>query len=111
MANPCQTMHLAAAAAGLASHWLSIERDLEQRFKAILGVPEVLEIHSLVVLGYPAFEPPTPYRRELKEIVHYEKYDKSKYRTGQDIINYLLTLRATLRVQLKAVTELEPWDD
>lgn len=111
MANPCQIMHLAATAAGLASHWLSIERDLEQRFKAILDVPEVLEIHSMVVLGYPAFEAPPAYRRELKEIVHYEKYDRSKYRTGQDIINYLLKLRATLRVQLKAVTELEPWDD
>jgi len=110
MANPCQIMHLAATAAGLASHWLSIERDLEQRFKIILDVPEVIEIHSIVVLGYPAFEPPPAYRRELKEIVHYEKYDRSKYRTGKDIIDYLLVLRSTLREQLRAVSELEPWD-
>src|SRR4030042_2366341 len=110
MSNPCQIIHLAATAAGLASHWLSIERDLEQRFKAILDVPEVLEVHSMVVLGYPAFEPPTPYRRELKEIVHYEKYDRSKYRTGQDIINYVHTLRGNLRKQESAAYKLQTWD-
>jgi nitroreductase len=107
MSNPCQIMHLAATAAGLASHWGSIERDLEQRFKTILKVPEVLEIHSLVVLGYPAFEAPTPYRRELKEIVHYEEYDMSKYRSGQDIINYLRTLRGNLDKQESAAYKLQ----
>jgi len=110
MANPCQIMHLAAAAAGLASHWVSIEKDLEQTFKTILKVPEVMEVHSLVVLGYPAFEPPTPYRRELKEIVHYEEYDRSKYRSGQDIINYINTLRGNLIKQEGAAYKLQTWD-
>jgi len=110
MANPCQIMHLAAAALGLASHVVSVERIFEQSLRSILDVPAVLEIHTILVVGYPAFEPPPPYRRELKEIVHYEKYDRSKYRTGQDIIKYLHILRGALKGQEGAAYKLETWD-
>ena len=99
MACPVQIMHLAAAAQGIASHWLSVNSVWEQYLKNILEVPPMLEVHSIIVLGYPAYEPPPPYRRELKEIVHYEKYDKSKYRSTEDIIKYLLFLRGHLREQ------------
>ena len=93
MANATQNMHLAAAALGLGSQWNSIGRLQEHALKAILDVPPVLEIHSLVVVGYPAQVPKRVYRRELKEIVHYEKYDRSKFRTGKDIVNWLAALR------------------
>ena len=110
MANPCQIMHLAAAALGLASHWLSVERIFEQQLRSILDVPALLEIHSIVVLGYPAFEAPPPYRRELKEIVHYEKYDRSKYRSGQDVIESLRISRDNVRRQEQAAYKLGTWD-
>jgi nitroreductase len=97
MANAAQLMHLAAASLGLGSQWLSITRPWETLLRPILEVPPVLEIHSIVVVGYPAYEPPIPYRRELKEIVHYEKYDKSKYRTGEDVIKWLHVSRTSIR--------------
>ena len=93
MANATQNMHLAAAALGLGSQWHSVGRLQEHVLKDVLGVPPVLEIHSLVVVGFPAQLPGPSYRRELKEIVHYEKYDKSRYRTGKDIYNWLVALR------------------
>jgi nitroreductase len=97
MATAVQIIHLAAASLGLGSQWLSVIRPWEQLLKPILNVPVVLDIHSVVVLGYPAYDTPTPYRRELKEIVHYEKYDKSKYRTGKDVIKWLHTSRVSIR--------------
>jgi len=93
MGNATQNLHLAAAALGLGSQWLSVSRPWESSLKALLGVPDDLEIHTIVPIGYPAYEPALPYRRELEEILHYEKYDKSKYRSGKDIYNFLLKLR------------------
>ncbi len=37
------------------------------------------------------------YRRELKEITHSDKYEMSKYRTDEQIIEYIATLRKTTR--------------
>ena len=66
MATATQIMHLAAAALGLGSTWLSVNGIFEQSLKQILEVPPAIEVHSLVALGYPAYEPLPPYRRELK---------------------------------------------
>jgi hypothetical protein len=40
-------------------------------------------------------------RRKLKEIVHYEKYDRSKYRTDEDILKFVQTIRETSRPAYK----------
>jgi 5,6-dimethylbenzimidazole synthase len=93
MANPVQIMHLAVAALGLGSHWLTVNGIWEQSLRSILDVPPALDIHSIIVIGYPAYESPRPYRRELTEIVHYEKYDRNKYRSAEDIIEHLILTR------------------
>jgi 5,6-dimethylbenzimidazole synthase len=93
MANATQNLHLAAAAAGLGSEWISVNRPWGQALKKILDIPEILEVQTLAAIGYPVYKPGPSYRRSLAEIVHYEKYDRSKYRTGEDIFNYLVTLR------------------
>jgi hypothetical protein len=56
-------------------------------------VLDIIEIHTVVVIGYPAYEPLPSYRRELKERVHFEKYDRSKFRSGEDIVRFLRDLR------------------
>ncbi|MFC1945212.1 nitroreductase family protein [Chloroflexota bacterium] len=93
MANATQILCLAAAALGLGAQWVSINRVIESRLKALLDMPEEFSIHTIVPVGYPAYEPPPPYRRELNEITHYEKYDKSKYRSNDDIYEWLRNLR------------------
>jgi nitroreductase len=93
MANATNHLHLAAAALGLGSQWVTPSRVWEQSLKAFLDIPEILEIHSVVPIGYPAYEPSRPYRRELKEIIHFEKYDRTKFRSGEDIIKFLHGLR------------------
>lgn len=91
--NATHNMHLAAAALGLGSQWKSVNRVWEQALKRLLDVPDMIEIHTVVVLGYPAYQPLPSYRREAKEMVHYEKYDRSKYRSGEEIIKFLSYLR------------------
>ena len=98
MGNVTQIMLLAATALGLGSRWVSINVTTEARLKVLLDVPEELTIPTIVPIGYPAYEPPSSYRRDLKEIIHFEKYDQSKYRSGDDIYNFLLTLRQRTKV-------------
>ena len=93
MANATQMLHLAAAAAGLSSEWISVNRPWGQALKRILDVPEILEVHTLAVIGYPAYQPKASYRRPLPDMVHHDKYDRSKYRSGEDIFKYLVALR------------------
>ena len=93
MANTTQMIHLATAACGLGSQWVTVDRYYEELIKPILGVPPILRIFSLVPLGYPAMEPKKPYRRELQEIVHYEKYNMAKYRSHEAVQEFIRTLR------------------
>lgn len=93
MANATQILTLAAAACGLGSQWVSISSVTEIRLKALLGVPDELAIHTLVPVGYPAYKPPPPYRRELKEMVHFEKFDPSKVKTPEDMYQWLVNMR------------------
>ncbi len=95
--NATQIMHLAAAALGLGSQWVSITRPLERSLKDLLGIPEVLRMYVMVPIGYQAYEPAPSYRRELSEIVHYERYDESRYRSEEDIRDFLVDLRKRTR--------------
>lgn len=70
-----------------------MNRVSEHAIGALLDVPPVLDIHTLVPVGYPDYKPKPSYRRKLEEIVHYDRYDRSKYRTGKEIVDYLRDLR------------------
>ncbi len=93
MANATQLICLAAAALGLGAQWCSTNSGWEESLKALLKVPEELAVPTLIPIGFPAEKPAPPYRRKLSELVHYEAYDNSRYRTGEDIYNFLVELR------------------
>jgi len=97
MTNVTLLIHLAAVALGLGVQWVSIEEPSMGPFKNLLGIPEIYHIYSIVPMGYPAYQPSPAYRRELKEITHSDKYEMSKYRTDEQIIEYIATLRKTTR--------------
>jgi len=93
MGNATQLLCLAAAAVGLGTQWVSVNLGWERKVRDILKVPEDLIIHTLIPIGYPVHKPAPPYRRELKDIVHYEEYDQARYRTTEDIVQFLDRLR------------------
>jgi hypothetical protein len=61
--------------------------------KGFLEIPEKLEIYDMMVLGYPAYEPKPRLVRERVEMVHYGRYDKAKYRSDEEIRNFIVGLR------------------
>jgi len=81
-------IHLAAAALGLGAQWVSLPWPAAEEMKPILGIPPVLTLFTLNPIGYPAIKP-VPYRRELSEMVHLEKYHMSKFRSNNDIQEYI----------------------
>ncbi|UCG66504.1 MAG: nitroreductase family protein [Deltaproteobacteria bacterium] len=93
VANATHIICQAAHALGLGASWVSTERPWERRAKELLKVPHELTIHEFVPIGYRVSKPPARYRRELKEIVHYEEYDQSKFRSDEDIVEFVLKLR------------------
>lgn len=99
MSLGCTTLliHLAAASLGLGSRWVTIMPPWEEDLKTVLGIPKEFRIYNLIPIGYPAYEPPTTYRRELKEFVHYDKYDMVKFRSDEEVLKYLVELRNKTR--------------
>ena len=93
IANATQNLHLAAAALGLGSRTVSVSHTMEQMIKPILNVPGIIDIHTIVAVGYPAVIPDASYRRPLNDFVHYGKYDISKFRSGDDMIQFIRGLR------------------
>lgn len=90
-------IHLAATALGLGARWVSIEEPTMPLLKSLLGIPEIFYIYSIIPIGYPAYKPVPAYRRDMSEILHYDGYDKSKYRTDENIIEYVANLRKRTR--------------
>lgn len=91
LANTSTLMHLAAAALGLGTQWVTIH--VQEPFKRILGVPDLLMLYLIIPVGYPAVEPMVGVRRDLEEMVHHDRYDMSKYMSNEQIIQYLSGLR------------------
>jgi nitroreductase len=89
MGNATHNLHLAAAACGLGSASVSVSHTMEQLMKPILNVPEIMDIHTIVAIGYPEKNPNPGTRRELKDLIHYGKYDKSRLRSGAQILQQI----------------------
>ena len=75
LANATLLIHLAAAALGLASQYVSDANSpyMETMLKAMLGIPE-------------------PLRREPEEMIHYEEYDMKKFRDDAALEHFVKTL-------------------
>ena len=91
LANTCMLIHLAAAAMGLGTQWVTIH--IEEPFKRVLNVPDVLTFYSIIPVGYPDVPPKQGVRRPLAEIVHYDRYDLSKHMSHRQVIDYIRELR------------------
>jgi nitroreductase len=68
-----QSMVVAAWAQGIGSCWVDIEHPAEE-IKAILGIPNKLEVIALIAFGYPAKTPKPVWKKPLDQIIHYNKF-------------------------------------
>jgi len=91
LANASCLIHLAIASLGLTSEWVSIH--IQEPYKRILGIPDLLMVYLIIPIGHPDVPAREGVRRPLNETVHRERYDMSKYMSNEDVIRYLYSLR------------------
>jgi nitroreductase len=63
---------LAAHAQGLGTCWIASFK--EEKVREVLGVPEDVRVVALTPLGYPAETPEKTPRKNLEELVVYDRY-------------------------------------
>jgi hypothetical protein len=80
---------------GLGTQWVTIH--IEDPFKRLLGIPDLITCYSIIPVGYPAAVPSRGSRRPLGEMTHYEKYDPGKQMSNQQILGYIEGLRSGAR--------------
>jgi nitroreductase len=72
-----QNMLLAARALGYGSCWIEGQvRPHEEHFKELLDVPEGKRILLMIALGEPVKWSPSPAKKSLSEVLHWERYKK-----------------------------------
>lgn len=111
MGAAIQNIQLATTVLGLASAWLSSggERECADDLRAILGFPASHRPYGIVPIGYPAAEQQLRYRRPLGQLVHWNRYDQTKYRS-QELIDYYVThLRAF--ATYRGSEKMDEWHD
>lgn len=96
LANTTQIIQLAASALGLGAGWVSISPPCDGKIMTVLGIPDIYRINTIVPIGYPA-KPAPPYRRKLDEIVHHDKYDMKKFRSDEQVVEFIRFLREKTR--------------
>ena len=80
-----------SASLGLATQWVTIH--IQEPFKKVLGVPDLMMLYLIIPIGYPAVQPSEGVRRPLEEIVHIDRYDPSKFMSNERVIQFLYELR------------------
>lgn len=105
MANAFLYMVLAANSLGLGARWVSVITCPypECLVKELLGIPQQFVLSDMLVVGFPDEVRPPRLVRAKKDLVHYEHYDKSKFRTDQQITDFLIeSLKAFSQPSVKS---------
>ena len=87
MGAAIQNMHLAAETLGLALAWMTGagEADDMAKIKALLGVPEPIQVLMIGPVGYPYTWPKPRSRREVAQLIHWNRYDVSRFIAADDV--------------------------
>jgi hypothetical protein len=88
-------MHLAATTLGLASQWVSGIKlpFVHCMVKDLLGIPNDMEVHDLMALGYPAIRPRPKFLRDTERMVHYDNCDKDDFRSDEKVRDFVKRAR------------------
>jgi FMN reductase (NADPH) len=94
LASAFLCMQLAAKTLGLGSQWVSAAGSfMEDDLKELLNIPKGAKIYDMMAVGYPAYQlgPRSP--RKIDEMTHYDRYDRTKLRSDQQIKEFIKNLR------------------
>ena len=82
-----QNIQLAVTAHGLTSAWLSGggEESTNDALAEVLGYPKFMRAYATVPIGYPAKDLAQRFRRPLEQVVHFNGYQASQFRTDEQV--------------------------
>jgi nitroreductase len=88
-------MTLAATTLGLGCQWTTAASGpyVMPLIMELLGIPDDLVVYDMMALGYAAAPPKPRIVRERAELTHYDSYDMTKYRTDEQVREFLRSLR------------------
>ena len=91
LANATLQMMLMADCMGLASQYISDAASpyFSLMLKHLLDIPPELRVYHLVPIGYVSVAAAPNSRRPLDAMVHYDRYDRSKHRTVEDLLRFM----------------------
>ncbi len=90
-------MLLAVTSLGMVTVWITgtHESIIENQLRAALNIPETLDIICCIPLGYsPDKRPSSRTPRPLENIVHFDTFDKKKWRTDEDVEKFVKNKQA-----------------
>jgi hypothetical protein len=96
LASAFLCMHLAAAALGLASQWYSAVQSpyAACMIKDLLGIPAVMDVYDMMVLGYPAITPPGKFMREPEGMIHWNRSGEGAFRSDEEVRRFVKKARS-----------------
>ena len=91
LASATLQMMLMAQCMGLATQYISDAASpyFSLMLKHLLDIPSELRVYHLVPLGYISVAAEQSSRQPLEAMVHYERYDRSKERSAEDVKRFL----------------------
>lgn len=99
VAAAIQNMLLAATEKGIGTCWVGAFD--ENKVKEVAQIPKDMSVHAIITLGYYSKKPDIPKRKNLEEIVFFEKWGNRVYKPS------LYPLIENLMEELKKIKELK----
>ncbi|WP_436640504.1 nitroreductase family protein [Microbaculum sp. FT89] len=106
-----QNVQLAVTACGLTSAWLSGggEATTNRELSELLGYPDPLIAYGTIPIGYPEKDVSLRWRRPVEQIVHWNGYEKDKFRPQELVDFYVEKLRPF--AMYRGVEDMRDWED
>ncbi|HEX9925094.1 MAG TPA: nitroreductase family protein [Anaerolineae bacterium] len=95
VAASVMSAHLAAAALGYAVWWVTAigQEAIQQEFRPLLGVPAELSIIDIMCFGPPLKPSYKRWKRELHEIVNWDRFDPAHFMNNDQLDDWIQTRR------------------
>lgn len=95
VAAATMSAHLAAAALGYTVWWVTAigQEAAQTAMKPLLGIPEDLSVLDIMCFGPPAKAPYKRWKKDLNEIVNFNRFDPAHYMTDEDIDEWIKSRR------------------
>ena len=87
VAAATMSAHLAAAALGYAVWWITAigQENMQKKVRPLLGIPNALSIIDVMCFGPPAKPSYKRWKRQLDEIVHWDRFNPERFMTEEAI--------------------------